>query len=127
MNRIVFDTSVAIAILQDEPGREEGLKYLSRAFISAVNVAEIASILSMKALPLSSIRDVISRLTFTVVPLSREVAELAGFLRKQTMTAGLSLGDRTCIALAMHNQLPILTADRAWVKFDFGIPVQLIR
>jgi len=40
---------------------------------------------------------------------------------------GLSLGDRACLALALREQAPVLTGDRAWSKVDVGVEVVLIR
>ena len=51
----------------------------------------------------------------------------AGFLRARTRQYGLSLGDRACLALAMRERAPVVTADRAWSKLDLGIDVQVIR
>lgn len=37
-------------------------------------------------------------------------------LRPKTKAAGLSLGDRTCMALARRLSLPALTADHEWTR-----------
>jgi len=41
--------------------------------------------------------------------------------------AGLSLGDRACLALADAMGCPAVTADRAWSSIDIGVSVVLIR
>jgi PIN domain nuclease of toxin-antitoxin system len=51
----------------------------------------------------------------------------AGLLRPLTKSAGLSLGDRACLALARHKNVPVLTTDRAWKDLDIGIVVAVIR
>jgi ribonuclease VapC len=43
------------------------------------------------------------------------------------MTLGLSIGDRSCLALAAEHDLPAVTADRAWSALDAGIEVVVIR
>jgi PIN domain nuclease of toxin-antitoxin system len=48
-------------------------------------------------------------------------------LRPATRSAGLSLADRACLALASSLELPTLTADRAWRDLELGIRVELIR
>lgn len=45
----------------------------------------------------------------------------------KTRSAGLSLGDRACLATAHRLELPTLTADWAWSELDFEVDVQLIR
>ena len=58
-----------------------------------------------------------------------EAALGAGHLRPATRSAGLSLGDRACLALASALNLPALTADRGWlaVADAVGVQVDLIR
>jgi PIN domain nuclease of toxin-antitoxin system len=53
----------------------------------------------------------------------------AGHLRPATRGAGLSLGDRSCLALARTLGLPALTADRSWlgVADAVGVRVEMIR
>jgi PIN domain nuclease of toxin-antitoxin system len=52
----------------------------------------------------------------------------AAELRRISRHRGLSLGDRSCLALAARLGAPVLTADRAWVDIDgLAIPITLIR
>lgn len=51
----------------------------------------------------------------------------AGFLRRGTRQAGLSLGERACLALAMQLGVPALTADRSWLSIAPPRQVQVIR
>jgi ribonuclease VapC len=39
----------------------------------------------------------------------------------------LSLADRACLALAQHEGLPAVTADRKWAQVDIGVDIRLIR
>jgi len=48
-------------------------------------------------------------------------------LRPLTSAAGLSLGDRACLALAARLGLPVLTADRVWASLGPAVNVQVIR
>ena len=52
------------------------------------------------------------------VALARSSARLGEITRK----AGLSLGDRICLALGEQLDLPVFTADRAWA--GLGLPLQ---
>ena len=54
-------------------------------------------------------------------------AEIAAALWTLTRAAGLSFGDRSCLALASRLGVPVLTTDRAWAKVDVGVPIELIR
>jgi PIN domain nuclease of toxin-antitoxin system len=62
-----------------------------------------------------------------IEPFTLEDAVLCAKLRPMTKSAGLSLGDRCCLALARRLGAPALTSDAAWVKLDVGVAVRLIR
>lgn len=55
-----------------------------------------------------------------------DAAEIAR-LRPLTKAAGLSLGDRACVALALRLRQPALTADRAWDGLALGVELRQIR
>ena len=40
---------------------------------------------------------------------------------------GLSLADRTCLALGRLHRLPVLTTDRAWRSLRLPIKIDVIR
>jgi PIN domain nuclease of toxin-antitoxin system len=61
------------------------------------------------------------------MPFTTEQAEIAGNLIAQTRSLGLSLGDRACLALALEQNAPVYTADRAWKNLKLAIPVHVIR
>ena len=63
------------------------------------------------------------------VDFNRPQAVAAGRLREPTRSAGLSLGDRACLALALERGLQVYTADRRMASFDgrMGIDIRLIR
>ena len=54
-------------------------------------------------------------------------SEAAALLRPTTRFAGISLADRACLALAQELNLPVLTADRAWISLGIGVEIRLIR
>jgi PIN domain nuclease of toxin-antitoxin system len=51
----------------------------------------------------------------------------SGLLREATRAAGLSLGDRLCLAAARARQARVLTADRSWAGLDVGVEIEVIR
>jgi PIN domain nuclease of toxin-antitoxin system len=62
-----------------------------------------------------------------LVEFTTEQATIAAGLAQMTGAAGLSLGDRACLALARERRIPAMTADRAWNRLQLGIEIQTIR
>jgi ribonuclease VapC len=128
MNKVVLDASAILAMLNDEPGAEKITpELLSRATTSAVNLAEVQTILVRKggdpdeswALAVDPIPD--------VEPFTAEQARIAGTLIQKTRSLGLSLGDRACLALAIALDAPVYTTDQLWRKLRLGVPIHVLR
>lgn len=64
---------------------------------------------------------------WTMVPADKAVAQSAGRLRVMTVDAGLSLGDRFCVALSQRDGLPAWTSDQTWKKIADAVDVVTIR
>jgi PIN domain nuclease of toxin-antitoxin system len=124
---VVLDASALLALLNSEPGATLVAAALSGATISAVNLSEVVAKLAEAEMPGDAIREAIQGLPMEVVPFDQEQAYEAGLLRPFTRGAGLSLGDRACLALARRLALPALTADRRWEGLGVGVVVQVIR
>ena len=127
MSAIVFDSSVLIAILRQEPGSEVGEQSLNDALISTVNLAEVATYLARNSVPTETINDALATFPIEVVPFDREQGLIAGCLYPACKSLGLSLGDRACLALAKSKSLPVLTADKAWLELEIDVSVKGIR
>ncbi len=127
MSAIVFDSSVLIAILRQEPGSEVGEQSLNEALISTVNLAEVATYLARNSVPPETIQEALASFPIEVVPFDREQGLITGYLYPACKSLGLSLGDRACLALAKSKSLPVLTADRAWLKLEVNVSVKSIR
>ncbi len=127
MSAVVFDSSVLIAILRQEPGSEVGEQSLNDALISTVNLAEVATYLARNSVPPETIDRALSAFPIEVVPFDREQGLIAGCLYPACKAFGLSLGDRACLALAKSKNLPVLTADKAWLELEIDISVSSIR
>ena len=127
MNSSVLDTSAVLAFLDDEPGAEEVFRVMRFSSISTVNLAEVYSKLAERGDQGHKAFLVIRNAIDQIVPFTEEQAEIAGALRGPTKHAGLSLGDRACIALAVTLGTEIYTADRIWAELDLPCKVHLIR
>lgn len=127
MPAIVFDSSVLIAILRQEPGSEVGEQSLNDALISTVNLAEVATYLARNSVPPETIDRALTAFPIEVIPFDREQGLIAGCLYPACKSLGLSLGDRACLALAKSKSLPVLTADKAWLELEIDVDVSSIR
>jgi ribonuclease VapC len=125
----VLDASAVLALLYREPGHEQVAEMLAGAVMSTVNWAEVVQKLVQRGHPAPMVAAEGARsLGVQVVPFVPADAVRTGLLWSATRRAGLSLGDRACLALAQR--LPegvAVTADHAWADLDFGVTVQLIR
>jgi len=65
--------------------------------------------------------------TVSVEPVTDADCIAVARLRAATKAKGLSLADRTCLALAERLGVPAITADRDWNDIDVGAEVRLIR
>ena len=124
----VLDASALLAAALDEPGRERVLTGIRNgAAVSAVNLAEVATRLMDLGFSAESVPEFISAYRLSIEEFSAADAWRCATLRPSTRSAGLSLGDRACLALAERLRLPALTADRAWRSLDIGVHVEVIR
>ena len=126
MSDVVLDASAVLALLQDEPGSDRVLESLPGALICSVNLSEVVAKLTELGMPEPDIRLALS-LGLEVVAFDEALAYSAGALRPVTRSAGLSLGDRACLALARSRSLPALTTDRAWRDIGVDTVVEVIR
>ena len=127
MSEVVLEASALLAFLNQEKGSEIITQYLDRSAMSSINLSEVIAKLVERNIPEDVIRELFSQLKIDIIPVDQEQAVTAGFLRSQTRSAGLSLGDRICLALGLQLNLPVLTTDRAWEKVSLSIEVRLIR
>lgn len=126
-DEVVFDASAVLAILKRERGADRALAVLGRAKISCVNLAEVQSKLVYEGLDKQTAWARIDFLGCNPVPFDSDLARQAGSLIEKTKSAGLSLGDRACLALAMERKAKVYTADRAWTDLGLGIEIEVIR
>jgi PIN domain nuclease of toxin-antitoxin system len=131
---VVLDSSALLAFLQDEPGAEavEGA-LAERTAMSAANWAEVLTKMADAGVrPQEVTRHLEAQGILgdglAIVPLGQAAAGEIAALRTRTRRAGLSLGDRACLALARSLGLPAMTTDRAWAALRLsGVKVKVIR
>jgi ribonuclease VapC len=126
----VLDASALLALFNDEPGAQAVLDALAGdCLLSAVNQTEVLTKLLDKGLSKAEAVSVMEAVDIDVVAFDESQSLDAAWLRFETRTVGLSLGDRACLALARSREAAALTADRPWsqVADAVGVTVRCIR
>lgn len=121
----VLDASALLAYLHNEPGGDSVT--LAAAIISSVNWSEVVQKAIAGGVKTQGMRQDLESLGLVIADFSADEAELAAELWERTRGAGLSLGDRACLALGISKKLRVLTADRSWQDLDLGVEVRLLR
>lgn len=125
----VLDASAVLALLFGEPGTQVVRAQLRTGVIGAANLAEVLAKLSDHGLPAQEAARAVAILGLEVAPMTERQAQRSAELRPATRAAGVSLGDRACLALAVELGVPALTADRSWtgIAEAAGVAVQMVR
>ena len=116
MVNYVLDASAVLAVVNGERGAQKVEAVLSQSCISAVNLAEVYGKLAEHGLSASERTQIFDSLGIEVFPMDEALAALVGELRLTTRHLGLSLGDRSCLALTQFLEAVALTADQAWTS-----------
>lgn len=129
MSHAVLDASAILALLKSERGASKVAGVIADASVCAINQAEVISHFVHLGAPLDDVRAMLAALPYTVIAADDALAWDAGGMRSVTASAGLSLGDRFCLALAKRLGAPAFTADKAWkdVAGAVGAKVVVIR
>ncbi len=128
MNEVVLDASAILAYIQEERGAENLTKeILDHAVASTVNLAEVQSKLVKKGHDPEEAWEEILSLVNAEEPFTSDQARIAGDLIAVTEKYGLSLGDRSCLALAIALKAPVYTTEQLWKNLKVGVPIHVIR
>ena len=114
MSHVVLDASAILALLKGERGASKVAGVIADASVCAINQAEVISHFVHLGAPLDDVRAMLDALPYSVVSADDGLAWEAGRLLALTASAGLSLGDRFCLALSKRLGVPAYTADKAW-------------
>jgi len=128
MSDIVLDASAILALIQNERGAEKLTdELMDDAVISTVNLTEVQSKLIKKGYDSEEAWQTAFSLVTAAEPYTSEQARIAGDLIVKTEKYGLSLGDRSCLALAISLKAPVYTTEQVWKNLKLGIPIHVIR
>ena len=125
MPEVVLDSSALIAMIRGEPGGDRVAKVLNGATMTASNLAEVGDFYVREGASRRDVEQAIGGLRITAVDVDLSLALDASMLFTPTRTAGLSLADRLCLALAKRTDRRAVTADRAWSRVADGIGVEI--
>ena len=126
MSDFVLDASALMAMLREEPGATKVADAIADARMSVFNYAEVVSYFIHAGMDEREIDAMLDPLPIELVPANKDLARLAGHLRGPTADAGLSLGDRFCLALAKREGLPAWTADKEWKRIAVAAGVEVV-
>lgn len=126
MSGVVLDASALIALIKQEPGADKVAKVVRGARLGVFNFAEVVSHFIHLGMAPHDVDEMLRPLPVEIVVGDADLAREAGYLRAVTAQAGLSLGDRFCLALAKRDGLPAWTADRQWLSIAEGSAVEII-
>ena len=127
----VMDASALLALMQGERGGDvvNDLIVEHECVASSVNIVEVGTRLVDKGLAPIHLARTLKELDVQTIDFDLEQALLSASLRVTTQLAGLSLGDRACLALAQLMKGTAVTADSAWsdIAEAVGVEVLMIR
>ena len=123
----VVDASALLAFLLGESGADVVEAAIEESAVSTVNWSEVCQRASARRVDTAGLRADVEALGISLEPFTADDAERAADLWDSTRAAGLSLGDRACLALAQRLAVTAVTADRAWLELDVGVDVTAIR
>jgi ribonuclease VapC len=128
VSKSVFDASAILCLIQFEPGAEKLTDEIrASAVASSVNMAEVQGKLVQNGWdPEIAWKDALSCISDVEVQTPTQ-AKRAGTLVRITAQFGLSLGDRSCLALAIALNAEVYTTEKLWKNLKLGIPIHVIR
>lgn len=122
----ILDSSAVLAALQNETGKEKVETVLDVSAISRINLVEVLTKLVEKGMSIDEAKETFDDLGLKVIEFDEKQSVKAAELRPLTKHLGLSLGDRYCLALAILENLPAVTADKNWANLNL-CRIELIR
>jgi ribonuclease VapC len=117
-----------LALLQEEPGADVVEAALDDAEMSCVNVSEVLQKAEQHGIDTEGLEVDLEALGVRLHAFDIADARASADLWPVTRSAGLSLGDRACLALARRLGGIAVTADTRWAALEgIDIPVEIVR
>ena len=125
----VLDSSAMLCLLHREPGMDKVAGHIAGGHVamSAVNYCEVMGKLIDLNKDIGKAAREMQQLDIQLMTFDEQQALSAAELRRTTRNLGLSLGDRSFLALANHPKAVAVTADSAWKAVEPYCRVDLIR
>lgn len=124
---IVIDASALVAVLLQEAGGDFVYPHLRGSRLSAVNFSESLHRVVERGGKAVAVEAIVLSYEIGIAPFTADQARVAAELREPTRYLGLSLGDRSCLALARLTDSMILTADSRMARYKDGFDIRMIR
>lgn len=122
----ILDASAVLAVLQNETGKDKVEAILDVSAISRINLTEVLTKLIEKGMSVDEAKEAFDVLDLKIIEFDENQSLKAAEIRPLTKQIGLSLGDRCCLALAVLENLPAVTADKNWANLNF-CKIEVIR
>ncbi len=126
---MILDASALLAFLLAEPGKDRVAEALiDGAVMTTVNFAEVVTRYVLRGAK-DRAATLLERIPLTLVAVDEDLALRSALMADVTRAAGLSMGDRICLALGQRTGQTVLTADRSWldVAASVGTAVEVVR
>ena len=122
----VLDASAVLAYLYGETGADKVEPLFENSIISRINATEVLTKIVQDGLTIEEAKETFDKLNIEIAEFDKEQSLKAAELRPLTKHLGLSLGDRCCLALAILENLPAVTADKNWSSITL-CKIEIIR
>ena len=125
----VLDASALIAFLRQERGYEEVGALIPDACMCTVNLSEVVAHFLYAGTTLDEVKHMLGKVPLDYISADEALSIEAGVLRVGTDKAGLSMGDRYCLALAKSENATAVTSDQPWQSLpeSLGVKIQFFR
>jgi ribonuclease VapC len=127
----VLDASAVLAMVRDEPGGDLVGRTIDGGLLPTVNLAEVLGRFVRAGGDPTPVAGWLRSLGCRFGDVGAPHAELAAAVQANELATRvrplLSLPDRLCLAVAVREGLPVLTADPVWAELELGVDVRLIR